>query len=134
MLEKSSDAGRAERPKARASCVSWVERLGVDAVVVDGGADDLCCHVASLRQRVERGDDDVRRVHLELTAQRRVGDPVCAAALTVAAIAGLGALAGRVYTGAVLHTGATVKLRDAWRRSTSAQRPAGDRRRATRLS
>jgi len=41
-------------------------------------------------------------------------EPVIATALTVAAIAGLAVLAGRVYTGAILHTGPTLKLRDAW--------------------
>jgi len=41
-------------------------------------------------------------------------EPIIAAALTVAAIAGLAVLAGRVYTGAILHTGPTLKLRDAW--------------------
>jgi ABC-2 type transport system permease protein len=42
-------------------------------------------------------------------------EPIIAAGLTLAAIAGLVAFAGRVYTGAILHTGATLKLRDAWR-------------------
>ena len=37
-----------------------------------------------------------------------------AAVLTVATIAGLAVLAGRVYTGAILHTGPTLKLREAW--------------------
>ena len=41
-------------------------------------------------------------------------EPIIAAALAVAAIAGLAVLAGRVYTGAILHTGPTLKLRDAW--------------------
>jgi hypothetical protein len=41
-------------------------------------------------------------------------EPIIATALTVAAIAGLAVLAGRVYTGAILHTGPTLKLRDAW--------------------
>jgi ABC-2 type transport system permease protein len=42
-------------------------------------------------------------------------EPIIAAGLTLAAIAGLVAFAGRVYTGAILHTGATLKLHDAWR-------------------
>ena len=42
-------------------------------------------------------------------------DPLVAAALTLAGIAGLVLLGGRVYTGAILHTGATLGLRDAWR-------------------
>ena len=41
-------------------------------------------------------------------------EPIIATALTVAAIVGLAVLAGRVYTGAILHTGPTLKLRDAW--------------------
>ena len=42
-------------------------------------------------------------------------EPVLAAGLTVAAIAALVQLGGRVYTNAILHTGPTLKLRDAWR-------------------
>lgn len=41
-------------------------------------------------------------------------EPVVAAALTLAAIAGLVVLGGRVYTAAVLHSGPTLKLRDVW--------------------
>jgi ABC-2 type transport system permease protein len=41
-------------------------------------------------------------------------EPVIAVAFTIAAIAGLVVLAGRVYTGAILHTGPTLKLSDAW--------------------
>jgi ABC-2 type transport system permease protein len=48
-------------------------------------------------------------------------EPVIATALTVAAIAGLAVLAGRVYTGAILNTGPTLKLREAWSATT---RPA----------
>jgi ABC-2 type transport system permease protein len=48
-------------------------------------------------------------------------EPVIAVVLTVAAIAGLAVLAGRVYTGAILHTGPTLKLREAWSATT---RPA----------
>lgn len=56
-------------------------------------------------------------------------EPVIAVALTVAAIAGLVVLAGRVYTGAILHTGPTLKLSDAWNATTrpglsAAQPPA----------
>ncbi|MGZ4594677.1 MAG: ABC transporter permease [Actinomycetes bacterium] len=47
-------------------------------------------------------------------------EPVVAAALTLAAIAGLVQLGGRVYSGAVLHTGRTLKLREAWQGRTSA--------------
>lgn len=42
-------------------------------------------------------------------------EPVLAAGLTVAAIAALVQVGGRVYTNAILHTGPTLKLRDAWR-------------------
>jgi ABC-2 family transporter protein len=42
-------------------------------------------------------------------------DPVLAVVLTLAAIAGLVVLDGRVYTRAILHTGATLTLGDAWR-------------------
>jgi ABC-2 type transport system permease protein len=53
-------------------------------------------------------------------------EPFAAAALTLAAIAALVAFAGRVYSGAILRTGATVKLRDAWRAATvSGAPPAG---------
>ena len=41
-------------------------------------------------------------------------DPLFAVALTGAAIAGLVVFGGRVYAGAVLHSGPTLKLRDAW--------------------
>ena len=55
-------------------------------------------------------------------------EPVLAVTLTVAAIAGLIAFAGRVYTGAILHTGPTLGLRDAWGRGTTAAGPAAARR------
>jgi ABC-2 type transport system permease protein len=42
-------------------------------------------------------------------------DPVVAAILTVATIAGLVVLGGRIYTRAILHTGATLSLGEAWR-------------------
>jgi ABC-2 type transport system permease protein len=42
-------------------------------------------------------------------------DPVVAALLTLATIAGLVVLGGRVYTRAILHTGATLSLGEAWR-------------------
>jgi hypothetical protein len=42
-------------------------------------------------------------------------EPVIAAALTLAAIAGLVQLAGRVYTRAILHSGPALSLRDIWR-------------------
>jgi ABC-2 type transport system permease protein len=50
-------------------------------------------------------------------------DPVVAVALTIATIAGLVILGGRVYSGAILHTGATLKLRDAWRSKTTVVQP-----------
>lgn len=45
-------------------------------------------------------------------------EPWTAVTLALAAIAGLVTFAGRVYTGAILHTGTTIKLRDAWTRAT----------------
>ena len=46
-------------------------------------------------------------------------EPLVAVAATLAAIVGLVLFGGRVYTGAVLHIGPTLKLRDAWRRGTA---------------
>jgi ABC-2 type transport system permease protein len=46
-------------------------------------------------------------------------EPLVAAALTLAAIGGLTVFAGRVYTASILHTGPTLKLRDAWRHATT---------------
>jgi ABC-2 type transport system permease protein len=58
-------------------------------------------------------------------------EPFLAVALTLAAIAGLVTLSGRVYTGAILHTGPTLKLRDVWRGtaavSPSSRNPVGAR-------
>jgi ABC-2 type transport system permease protein len=51
-------------------------------------------------------------------------EPIFSVALTLAATAGLVVFAGRVYTGAILHTGATLKLRDAWRGATERDRGA----------
>ena len=42
-------------------------------------------------------------------------DPLVAGALTVGAIAGLIVLGGRIYTRAILHTGASLTLAEAWR-------------------
>jgi ABC-2 type transport system permease protein len=52
-------------------------------------------------------------------------DPVVAAFLTVAAIAGLVVLGGRVYTRAILHTGATLSLGEAWRGAPLPSHPDG---------
>ncbi len=41
-------------------------------------------------------------------------DPVVAVVLTLATTAGLVVVGGRIYTRAILHTGATMKLSDAW--------------------
>jgi ABC-2 type transport system permease protein len=49
---------------------------------------------------------------------------VAAFVLTLAAAAALIPLAGRIYSGAVLRTGATVKLRDAWRAAPRRSRTA----------
>ena len=46
-------------------------------------------------------------------------DPLLAVVLTGAAIAGLVVFGGRVYAGAVLHNGPTLKLRDAWQHTTT---------------
>jgi ABC-2 type transport system permease protein len=46
-------------------------------------------------------------------------EPLVAAALALAAIGGLTVIAGRVYTGSILHTGPTLSLRDAWRHAIS---------------
>lgn len=50
-------------------------------------------------------------------------EPVLAAALTLATIAGLVVFAGRVYSGAILHTGPTLRLRDAWRGAPERRAP-----------
>jgi hypothetical protein len=46
-------------------------------------------------------------------------EPVLAVALTLIAIAVLVVFSGRVYAGAILHTGPTLKVSDAWRRTTT---------------
>ena len=64
-------------------------------------------------------------------------EPVVAVVLTVAATAGLVAFAGRVYTGAILHTGPTLKLREAWRRAPMTSGPVAvvaDRGRDTAIA
>jgi ABC-2 type transport system permease protein len=61
-------------------------------------------------------------------------EPVVAAGLALAALAGLVVLAGRVYTNAILHTGPKLRLRDAWREpalasaASDAEAVARDRR------
>ena len=50
-------------------------------------------------------------------------EPLLAVVLTLAAIAGLVVLAGRVYTNAILHTGPTLRLRDAWRSEPAPSSP-----------
>lgn len=47
-------------------------------------------------------------------------EPYVSAALTVTAVAALVALGGRVYAGAVLHSGPRLTLREAWRASVAA--------------
>jgi ABC-2 type transport system permease protein len=49
-------------------------------------------------------------------------EPAIAVALTLAAIAALVRLGGRVYAGAILHSGPTLRLRDAWQ-ATGTQVP-----------
>jgi ABC-2 type transport system permease protein len=46
-------------------------------------------------------------------------EPMLAVVLTLAAIVGLVQFGGRVYAGAILHTGPTLRLRDAWRGPTA---------------
>ncbi len=46
-------------------------------------------------------------------------EPVLAVVLTLVAIAGLVQFGGRVYAGGILHTGTTLRLRDAWRGTTA---------------
>ena len=46
-------------------------------------------------------------------------EPVVAAVVTLAVIAGLVVLAGRVYTRAILHSGPSLSLRDIWRDSAA---------------
>jgi hypothetical protein len=50
-------------------------------------------------------------------------EPVLAVVLTLATIIGLVQLAGRLYTGAILHSGPALSLKDAWR-STITPGPA----------
>ena len=50
-------------------------------------------------------------------------DPMIAVILTLATIAGLVVLGGRVYTRAILHTGAMLSLSEAWRGSPPPSRP-----------
>ena len=50
-------------------------------------------------------------------------EPLLAVVLTLAAITGLVVLAGRVYTNAILHTGPTLRLRDAWRSEPAPSSP-----------
>ena len=50
-------------------------------------------------------------------------DPAFAALLTIATIAGLVVVGGRVYTRAILHTGATLSLSEAWRGAPEPSHP-----------
>ena len=45
-------------------------------------------------------------------------EPMLAVVITLASIAGLVQFGGRVYAGAILHTGPTLRLRDVWRGTT----------------
>lgn len=57
-------------------------------------------------------------------------EPPLAVVLTLAAVAALVLFAGRVYTNAILHTGPTLSLRDAWGgESYRVTQPSGSRRR-----
>jgi hypothetical protein len=57
-------------------------------------------------------------------------EPLVALTITAGAIAGLVVLGGRVYAGAILHSGATLTVRDAWRRAA----PGPERAPRTRAS
>jgi hypothetical protein len=50
-------------------------------------------------------------------------EPAAAAALTLAAIAGLVVLGGRVYTAAILHNGPTLKVREIWHNDVAPDAP-----------
>jgi ABC-2 type transport system permease protein len=52
-------------------------------------------------------------------------EPVAAAVLTLAVIAGLVHLAGRLYTNAILHSGPALSLKDAWRGRAASAPGAG---------
>ena len=52
-------------------------------------------------------------------------EPILAAGVAAVATAGLVVVAGRIYTGAILRTRGTTKLRDAWRASVRPAPPAG---------
>jgi len=52
-------------------------------------------------------------------------EPVVSAMITLATIAGLVQLAGRVYTRAILHAGPALSLRDVWRDRTASGRAGG---------
>jgi ABC-2 type transport system permease protein len=56
-------------------------------------------------------------------------EPVLAVILALAAIAALVVFAGRMYTGAILHIGSRLRLRDAWNATT---RPTGATKRWAR--
>jgi ABC-2 type transport system permease protein len=53
-------------------------------------------------------------------------EPIAAAMLTLAAIAGLVVLAGRIYTSAILHSGPALSLRDVWRGWAGTATPGTD--------
>lgn len=56
-------------------------------------------------------------------------DPLVAVALTVAAIVALVVVGGRIYTRAILHTGATLTLSEAWRGARAAAPATGEHHR-----
>jgi ABC-2 type transport system permease protein len=58
-------------------------------------------------------------------------DPLVAGVLTAGVIVGLVVLGGRVYTRAILHTGPTLSLRDAWRGAPPPARHEDDARGAS---
>ena len=108
-LARVTDRGRAERRRAR-SATCWSRLLGL----VPRG---------QRRPRRAAGPGCSRcfpaTAPLAMPGRIALGaatwwEPLVAVALTLAAIAGLVVFAGRVYTNAILHTGPTLRLRDAW--------------------
>ena len=52
-------------------------------------------------------------------------EPLVAVVVTIVAIAALVQFGGRVYTGGILHSGPTMKLREAWQGTTPTRRETG---------
>ena len=106
-------ASRTEDASSVAGPVSYVLIAGYWASYVavgsdpDGGWSQLCSLFPATAPLAMPG-----RIALGAAAW---WEPLLAVAFTLAAIAGLVVFAGRVYTGAILHSGPTLKLRAVWR-------------------